>query len=121
MVKFSDSVMVLGSEYKITVSDKKKDKSLDDCDGYCKMSENIIGVRDLHDDDDWKSESESHIRSRMKKILRHEIVHAFLHQSGLSENACVYYLAWSGNEEMVDWFAIQGAKIYKAWKEAGAL
>lgn len=121
MATFSNSVMVLGSEYKIKVSDKKKDKSLDDCDGYCKVSENIIGVRDLHDDDDWKSESESHIRSRMKKILRHEIVHAFLHQSGLSENACVYFSAWSINEEMVDWFAIQGAKIYKAWKEAGAL
>ena len=75
----------------------------------------------MNNDDDWKSESESHIRSRMKKILRHEIVHAFLHQSGLSENAGVYKSAWPGNEEMVDWFAIQGTKIYKAWKEAGAL
>ena len=45
MVKFSDSVMVLGSEYKITVSDKKKDKSLDDCDGYCK-----VGATEYWDD-----------------------------------------------------------------------
>lgn len=75
----------------------------------------------MNNDDDLKSESESHIRSRMKKILRHEIVHAFLNQSGLSENAGIYKSAWSINEEMVDWFAIQGTKIYKAWKEAGAL
>ena len=56
---------------KIKVSDKKKDKPLDDCDGYCKVSENIIGVRDLNNDDDWKSESESHsIGTTRLSVLR---------------------------------------------------
>jgi len=29
--------------------------------------------------------------------------------------------AWARNEEMIDWFALQGPKILKAWQEAGAL
>jgi hypothetical protein len=30
-------------------------------------------------------------------------------------------IGWAKNEEMVDWFALQGPKIYAAWKEAGAI
>ena len=41
-----------------------------------------------------------------KKNLRHEIVHAFLFESGLAENS-----EWAYNEEMVDWIAKQGPKI----------
>ena len=53
-------------------------------------------------------------------LWRHEIVHAFLLESGLAECSgdtdC-----WAQNEAMVDWFARQGQKIYAAWLEAGAL
>jgi len=56
----------------------------------------------------------------MKETLRHEIVHAFLFECGLS--ACSGYADhWAKNEEMVDWIAIQGPKIHEAWKKAGAL
>lgn len=60
-------------------------------------------------------------RELMKKAaLRHEIIHAFLYESGLNENSepCE---AWGTNEEMVEWLAVQGPKIYQAWKEADAL
>lgn len=50
-----------------------------------------------------------------KKVLRHEIVHAFMQESGLRE------CSWGDNEEIVDWIALQGLKIYQAWKEAGAV
>lgn len=56
----------------------------------------------------------------IKKVKRHEIIHAFLFESGLSE--CSYKSdEWAKNEEMVDWFAHQGLKLYKAWKEADAI
>lgn len=48
--------------------------------------------------------------AELQRTLRHEIIHAFLFESGLwcnsadSEN-------WAMNEEMVDWFAIQLPKI----------
>ena len=56
-----------------------------------------------------------------KKTLRHEIMHAFLNESGLSDSSNQYGGAWAKNEEMVDWIALQGEKIYNAWKEANAL
>ena len=51
-----------------------------------------------------------------RKNHRHEIIHAFLCESGLAENS-----TWAQEEEMVDWFAKQAPKLIKAWKEAGAL
>ena len=56
----------------------------------------------------------------MKKVIRHEIIHAFALESGLRESS-LETASWAVNEEMVDWFARQGPKIYKAWQEADAL
>ena len=55
-----------------------------------------------------------------KKTLRHEIIHAFLYESGLSESTKGSD-AWAINEEMVDWLAIQHSKIHAAMEQAGAL
>ena len=49
-------------------------------------------------------------------ILRHEIIHAYLVESGLNENANSSE-NWATNEEMVDWFAVQSEKIFKTYKE----
>jgi hypothetical protein len=40
--------------------------------------------------------------------------------SGLADNSNGVD-AWARNEEMVDWFAMQGPKIYKIWREVGAV
>ena len=56
----------------------------------------------------------------IKKVLRHEIVHAFLFESGLGECSHSSEM-WAKDEEIVDWFARQGDKIYNTWKEVGAL
>lgn len=50
--------------------------------------------------------------------MRHEILHAFLFESGLSENAG-FSGCWATNEEMVDWFAIQSTKIYDVYLKLG--
>lgn len=51
-----------------------------------------------------------------KKVLRHEVIHAFLGESGLRNNSY-----WAENEEMVDWLAIQAPKIFKTFQELGIL
>ena len=61
------------------------------------------------------------LEAYMRKVTRHEIVHAFFLESGLHGNSLHCEEPWATNEEMVDWFAFQGAKIYKAWEEANAL
>ena len=53
-----------------------------------------------------------------KNVLRHEIIHAFLYESGLQNNSACGG-AWAQNEEMIDWIAIRFSKIQKAFKEAG--
>lgn len=52
-----------------------------------------------------------------KKTLRHEIMHAFLNESGLSDSSNRFDGAWAKNEEMVDWLAIQTPKIYKTFQK----
>ena len=55
------------------------------------------------------------------KIIRHEIIHAFLHESGLSCNSYNTEYGWAENEEMVDWFAIQSPKIFEVYSKLGIL
>ena len=49
----------------------------------------------------------------MRKVLRHEIIHAFLNESGLRENS-----EWAYNEEMIDWLAIMIPKINKCFEDS---
>lgn len=51
-------------------------------------------------------------------VMRHEIVHAFLYESGL--DVCSKG-AWAKNEEMVDWIAIQFPKMMVAFHEVGCI
>lgn len=51
------------------------------------------------------------------EILKHEIIHAFLNESGLkheTHSSCT----WSQNEEMIDWFAIMFDRIHLTFIEA---
>lgn len=54
-----------------------------------------------------------------KENLRHEIIHAFLLESGLGYN--IEHKEYGHEETMIDWLAIQSPKIFKAFKEAGCL
>ena len=105
------TVNILGTKYTISIRSEKEDKNLEIADGYCdKTSKEIVivnpdSVTSTLKNPDWY----------FRKVKRHEIVHAFLIESGLQENT-----EW--NEELiVDYFACQGEKIYKAWKEADCL
>lgn len=55
-----------------------------------------------------------------KKVLRHEIIHAFLYESGIWGNS-KRDEAWGVNEEMTDWMAIQFPKILEVFKDVGCL
>lgn len=54
--------------------------------------------------------------------MRHEILHAFLYQSGLDTSSFISEnCGWARNEEMIDWFAMQAPKIVEAYRAAGCL
>lgn len=107
------TINVLGAGY--TISRVHDDQRLDGCDGICDDTTKEILV-ETYEGDDGKPGVKAKLDVQRKKNIRHEIVHAFAFESGLAENS-----PWAQNEELVDWIAIQGPKIYKAWQEAGAI
>lgn len=116
-------VNVLGTEYTITIKKYDEDEVFGrrSIDGYCDSWIKQIVVCDMSTYKGWEHELPETIASAQKETIRHEIVHAFLDESGLGDNANAVDCGWPQNEEMVDWFALQGPKIYKAWQEVGAL
>lgn len=107
------TINVLGAEYIIT---KEHDTPrLANMDGFCDETTKEIVV-ETYDGDEGKAGVKAKLDIQRKKVLRHEIVHAFAFESGLAENS-----PWAQNEEFVDWIAIQGPKIWKAWQEAKAV
>lgn len=116
-------VNILGTEYTITVKKYDEDEEFErlSVDGYCESLSKRIVVCDMHTFKGWETAAQDTIEAAQKETLRHEIVHAFLYESGLADCSNGIESAWAKNEEMVDWIAIQGPKIYKAWQEAGAL
>lgn len=89
--------------------------------GYCDADSKVIAVLDLRSVPEWKDEDQERIEIREKETLRHELIHAFLDESGLKWNTFAPERAWAKNEEMIDWFAIQTPKLIKAFKEADCL
>lgn len=107
-------VHILGELWTITEQSESENEKLKGCDGYCDWTtKEIVVEREICGT---LADMERYIR----KVVRHEIVHAFLCESGLCECAGEAE-SWALSEAAVDWFARQGQKIYAAWKEAGAL
>ena len=117
------TVNILGAEYKIEVKKYREDDSFEEYKsaGYCSCSQKKIVLCDMSTYPGWNTEKTGAIKYQTKKLLRHEIVHAFLEESGLSTNSNDSTGPWARNEEIVDWIALQGPKIYEAWEEADAI
>lgn len=114
-------VNILGTEYSIEKKSYQEDKHFEYCDGYCDRFEHRICYCDLTTSPEWEAEPFDKVLAREKIVIRHEIVHAFLFESGLAQDSHASHTGWAVDEEMVDWFALQGPKIYKAWQEAEAV
>lgn len=110
-------INILGTEYSIEFLSVEQEKRLEESDGFTDWTSKRIVLRDSKDI--YYANLEN-MNEYVKKVLRHEIIHAFLTESGLNECSAESE-AWARNEEAVDWFAKQGLKIYKAWQEAGAV
>lgn len=116
-------IHVLGSEYEVFKRKYDEDPYFEKAsvDGFCDSVERKIVYCDMTTYRGWEGEPPERAAIAEKSTLRHEIVHAFFNESGLQESSLVFEEGWAKNEELIDWIAIQGPKIYKAWEEAGAL
>ena len=116
-------ISVLGTDYTIRFVEHGQDEYMDKMNfgGYCDGNKHEIVVLLLKTCENWKNEPKETIDFEQRKTLRHELVHAFLNESGLQWNANSTEGAWARNAEMVDWFAIQSPKIYKVFQGLGVL
>jgi hypothetical protein len=105
-------INVLGVEYTIDERTEQEDECLKDRDGYCDHTtrECVVDAFEKTDINSLKN-----IEEYKQSVKRHEIIHAFLHESGLGSQS------WGANEEMVDWWAIQFPKIMQAFLDAGCI
>ena len=95
---------ILGVEYTLITDGKIDDfPDLEGADGYCnyQLKEIILSDED-HDG------TVSYDRY-MQKVLRHEVMHAYLYESGLHE--------YANDELLVDWLAIQFPKINESFNK----
>lgn len=100
--KNEKNITILGQKWKIIFNDKLEDN---EADAETIPKEKIIKVKKLNKDVD------------ADRILRHEIIHAFLFESGLGWN--FEHHMWGHDETMIDWFAIQYPKIKKVYAQLG--
>lgn len=112
---------ILGEEWKVLEATPKEFPKLAmSVDGYADASIKTIVIDDmtmLSEKGDPEM-AQADLGQYKKKLIRHELVHAFLEESGL---ACETTSEWALNEEMVDWIAIQLPKICRACMALGVM
>lgn len=107
-------INVLGTEYTIEERTQDEDKILSDGnDGYCDKTVKLIVIGNDPDKSDLKDYNDY-----KKLVYRHEIIHAFLYESGLHES----FSHETGHDETyVDWIAVQFPKILEVYKKVGCI
>lgn len=102
----SKKVNVLGTEYEVVFTDEKNDPLLKGAAGYCDSTIKKIAVN--VNKEDWQIKGEEHY---IHATLRHELIHAFLYESGLHVEC-----PWI-HEEMIDWVALQFPKMSECFSK----
>ena len=109
------TVNILGSEWTIEYRNADADPILlNGNGGYTDSSINLIVISNRK-----QSYDAADFDEIQKRYLRHEIIHAFLYESGLGAN--YEHQSYGHEETMVDWIAIQFPKILEVFKEVGCL
>lgn len=106
-VPLSQNLNILGTKYILRfVPNEDNYPLLSGANGYMDPTVKEIVIRtDFSSDEDIQN-----AEFLIKKNIRHEVIHAFLYESGLDCDSSKSS-SWAVNEEMVDWFAIQFPKI----------
>lgn len=100
-------VNVLGTVYRI-----KYVPSLDGRGGETDFYTKEIRISEQNDiPAEYKTDN---LKEMQRHVLRHELIHAFLFESGMDQSSAAHE-AWAVNEEMIDWMAIQMPKIMAAY------
>lgn len=116
-------INILGTDYEIKFKDYEEDAYFKKhgASGYCNAFGKEICVCNMSTYPGYENEKGEDQRVVENETLRHEIIHAFLNESGLKGSSGVTNYGWAENEEMIDWIALQFPKILKVFQEVKAL
>ena len=107
-------IEILGTKYKIKQKNRETDKRLTNNNGLTDSSTKEIIIDEFKKDKTINNKTD--LQYAQKAVIRHEIIHAFLFESGLDTSS-----EWARNEEFVDWLALQIPKIFKAMYKSKAI
>ncbi len=106
------TVNILGTDYEVITQTEEENPKLKEAYGLCEMYSKKIVLSDIKED----VMNVDNIEAFKRKVVRHEVVHAFFAESGLRSNS-----DYAQNEELVDWIAIQFPKMVKVMSELNVL
>ena len=106
-------ILVLDTKYDLFIDNDPSYLDSNDADGLTDDILKTIHIKNvfkLYDDKKFAEEE-------FKRILRHELIHAFIHECGLTENTSKD-VNWAVDEGMTDFWALQYYKIGKLFEDA---
>lgn len=109
------TVNILGTEYEILVQSEDDNPKLKECDGLCEQYSKKIVLNDGKYAENEVMTVEN-LEEYKKKVLRHELFHAFFGEAGLRSHS-----DYAENEELIDWLAIMSPRIFKVFQELDIL
>lgn len=110
----NEKVNILGTTYVCSEVDEETEPRITQMLGFCDFSTKEIGIADSLNEA-FQGEQKNMLFVK-KKTLRHEIIHAFMFESGLDTSS-----DFARDEELIDWMAIQIPKMVNAMKSIGCL
>lgn len=110
-MKYLDKATILGTDYDVFEGNSIEDPLLRKHDAYVDSTLKVIILSNLKD----REVEVEELAEYKERLLRHEIIHAFLIESGLDDHC-----DWQ-NEEMVDWLALQAEKLFEAFKSTDCI
>lgn len=108
-----NSINVFGVEYKIFIDSEDDNPKIKDNHGYCETL-----AKELHFHEHLFKGFENDVMvlkdwdSYWKKVMRHELIHAMIYESGLGD-CC----EWANNESLVDWISMQAPKMLEIFSK----
>lgn len=100
-------INILGTQYEVIKQTEKENPKLKDANGLCEPYTRQI----IHSEQEPGLDVFDNIEAFNRKTLRHEVIHAFFAESGLTE--------YTEDEVLVEWIAVQFPKISQVMKELG--
>lgn len=100
-------INILGTQYEVIKQTEKENPKLKDANGLCEPYARQI----IYAEQEAGIDVFDNIEAFNRKTLRHEVIHAFFAESGLTE--------YMEDEVLVEWIAVQFSKISRVMKELG--